>query len=104
MSDEKPKKNVETQDIASVPRGHIYAEGTLSSIDDAQIYADIAETLLVQAAHPLIVRDVARWPRDGHTIVVVKADQSADGTRARKALAVQIEDWRPVVEEAEQAT
>lgn len=102
MSDEKPKKNVETQNLASVPRGHAQAEGTLSGVDDAQIYADIAEALLAQSSHPLLIADVQRWPRDGHVIVIAKANQSADGTRAKKALATQIEDWQPA--EAESAT
>lgn len=78
----------------SVPRGHVSAEGTLSGADDGQVYTDIAETLLSASTHPLTVASVQRWPRDGHTIVVVQADQSSDGTRAKRALATQIEDWQ----------
>jgi len=80
----------------AVPRGHTQAEGTLSGADDAAVYADIAETLLGQSTHPLMIGDVQRWPRDGHTIIVARADQHRDGTRGRKALAVLIEDWQPV--------
>jgi len=88
-TDDKPKAD-------AVPRGHAQAEGTLSGTDDAAIYADIAETLLGQTAHPLMIGDVQRWPRDGHTIIVARADQDKDGTRARKALAAQIADWQAV--------
>jgi hypothetical protein len=92
MSDDKPKAD-------HVPHRYIQAEGTLSGADDAQIYLDIAETLLSQTTHPLEVVIVQRWPRDGHTIVWVRADQDATGTRAKKALATQIEEWEPVIEE-----
>jgi hypothetical protein len=90
MSDDKPRTE-------KVPSGHVQAEGTLSGADDAQVYLDIAEALLSASTHPLIIADVQCTPRDGHTIVVVKADQSSDGTRAKKALAMQIEDWQAAV-------
>jgi len=79
--------------ISTVPSGHVEAQGSLSGVDDVQIYADIADELLSQTTHPLIVADVTRWPRDGHTIVIVRASQDKDGTRLREALSTQIETW-----------
>lgn len=97
MSEPKPTTDVVAKP-APPPRAQIQAEGTLSSIDDAAVYADIAETLLAQTTQPLTVADVQRWPRDGHTIVIVRCDPSASGTRAKKALAIQIETWEPIEE------